>query len=38
MKPANKAARATGCGVGGAKGGDQVEHGPTAHATDTEPR
>ena len=30
--------RATGCGVGGAKGGDQGEHGPTAHATDTEPR
>ena len=29
--------RATGCGAGGAKGGDQGEHGPTAHATDTEP-
>ena len=30
--------RATGCGVGGAKGRDRGEHGPTTHATDTEPR
>src|SRR6266498_2988446 len=28
---------ATGCGVGGAKGGDQGEHGPTTHAPGAEP-
>ena len=28
---------ATGCGVGGAKGGDQGEHGPTTHALGAEP-
>ena len=29
--------RATGGGVGGAKGGDRGEHGPATHATDAEP-
>src|SRR5439155_7525319 len=29
--------RATGCGVGGAKGWDRGEHGPSTHATDSAP-
>ena len=36
VKPANKAG-ATGCGAGGAKGGDQGECGPAKHAPDAEP-
>ena len=34
---AGEQGRATGGGVGGAKGGDQGEHGPTTHAPDSEP-
>ena len=35
-KPANNAGE-TGCGVGGAKGGDQGEHGSAIHAPGAEP-
>ena len=34
---AGEQGRATGCGVGGAKGGDQGEHGRATHAPDAEP-
>ena len=37
MKPANKAGPPA-AAVGGAKGGDRGKHGPTTHATDTQPR